>query len=177
MIWMMGAAAVLVSGIKQEDWKLAEKYAPGRLRILDAAGNTVFRVSTGNGGGSVNSDGICWGSYTSEEGCATVTVLIDEEVEDKKAAVTDVMGSALLNLMTIEEGLLPVLEELRENEKTVGSVIRLMPDSDKSREDAASGKQDWTFTEIYQKLREARKSLDSAIKWMEETNPDGAVPF
>ena len=85
-IHMMGAAAVVVSGVKLEDWKLVEKYAPDALTIVDEDGDPVFRVMTGSGGGSVNRYGVVWGTYLSEEGNATVTLLLDEDLDDPKPA-------------------------------------------------------------------------------------------
>ena len=119
-IYIMGAAAVLVSAVKLEDWKLAEKYAPEALKIVDEDGEPVFRIATRKGSGSVNWYGICWGSYVSDEGCATVTVLLDDEIEDKRAAVTDVMGSAVLELMDIEKEIPGLLEEIREKQQRIG---------------------------------------------------------
>ena len=34
-IYILGVVAVLVSGVKLEDWKRAEKYAPETLKIPD----------------------------------------------------------------------------------------------------------------------------------------------
>ena len=113
-IVILGAAAVLVSGVKLEDWKLVEKYAPEALKIVTEEGEDLFRVMTTSGAGSVNKYGICWGTYLSDEGCATVTVLIDEDVEDKKAAVMDIMGSALMDLQEIEEEIPAVVTDIRE---------------------------------------------------------------
>ena len=113
-IVILGAAAVLVSGVKLEDWKLVEKYAPEALKIADEEGEDRFLIASRPGAGSVNKYGICWGTYLSDEGCATVTVLIDEDVEDKKAAVMDIMGSALMDLQEIEENIPAVVADIRE---------------------------------------------------------------
>ncbi len=113
-IYIMGAAAVLVSGVKREDWELVEKYAPEMMKIVDEENEPVFRISTGTGGGSVNQHGIVWGSYLGEEGQATVTVLLDEEVDDKKAAVSDIMGSALLDLMEVEKEIPEIVKDIKQ---------------------------------------------------------------
>lgn len=118
-VYMMGAAAVVVSGVKLEDWKLVEKYAPEALRIMDKNGEPVFRVMTKKGTGSMNRYGVVWGSYLSEEGNATVTMLIDDEVENPKEAVMDEIGSALLDLAGIEKTLPGVIEEIREKQKRI----------------------------------------------------------
>lgn len=122
-ICIIGAAAVVVSGVKLEDWKLVEKYSPEALKIVDEDGDAVFKIVTGPGGGSINQFGISWGSYVSDEGYATVTILLDEDVEDKKAAVKDVAGSALLDLIDIEKEMPKILEEIREKEKEIESLI------------------------------------------------------
>ncbi len=122
-VYMMGAAAVVVSGVKLEDWKLVEKYAPEALRIMDENGEPVFRVMTKKGSGSMNQYGVVWGSYLSEEGNATVTMLIDDDVENPKEAVMDVIGSALLDLEGIEKALPGIVEEIREKQKQIETQI------------------------------------------------------
>ena len=118
-IHILGAAAVVVSTVKLEDWKMAEKYAPEKLRILDDNGEPVFRVMTSGGTGSINHYGIVWGNYPTEEGYATVTILIDEEVENKKEAVMDVAGSALLDLIGIENTMPEVIKSIHEKKQTI----------------------------------------------------------
>ena len=118
-VYIMGAAAVIVSGVKLEDWKTAEKYAPEKLRIPDENGEPVFRVMTSGGTGSINHYGVVWGNFPTEEGYATVTVLIDEEVENKKEAVMDVAGSALLDLIGIENAMPEVIRSIHEKKQKV----------------------------------------------------------
>ena len=125
-IVILGAAAVLVSGVKLEDWKLVEKHMPEALLIADQDGEPVFRVAACSGGGSVNQYGICWGNHTDEEGRATVTALLDEGVEDKKAAVTDIMGSALLKLMDMEREIPSLLEEIQEKQQEIAKHIDML---------------------------------------------------
>lgn len=122
-IYIMGAAAVVVSSVKLEDWKLVEKYAPEALKIMDKDGEPVFKVMTGPGTGSMNHYGVVWGTYLSEDGNATVTILLDDEVEDKKAAVMDVVGSALLDLIEIENGMPELLKEIHEKTQKIESYI------------------------------------------------------
>ena len=125
-IVILGAAAVLVSGERLEDWELVQKYAPEALKRIDEDGEPRFRVMACRGAGSVNEYGICWGTYVSDEGNATVTVLIDEDVEDKKAAVMDIMGSALMDLMDIEKEIPGVIAEIREKQAALESHISVV---------------------------------------------------
>lgn len=112
-IHIMGAAAVIVSGVKLEDWKLVENNAPEALKIMNEDGEPVFRVMTSYGPGSVNHYGIVWGSYTSDEGNATVTVLLAEDLEDRKATLMKVAGPALLALEGIESSLPGIIGDIR----------------------------------------------------------------
>lgn len=122
-IYILGATAVLISAAKLEDWKRVEKYAPDIMKIKDDCGEISFFIQTGEGGGSVTEEGISWGSYTSREGYATVTVLLDKDVENKKEAVTEVMGKALINLMSIEKALPQILDDIRVDETKIGGQI------------------------------------------------------
>ncbi len=120
-----GGSAVLVSDVSREDWERVEKYAPEMLKMIDDEGNAVFKVKIGCGGGSVNKYGVCFGSHTNEGGKATVTVILDYEVEDKIAAVKDVMGSALLDLNEIEKELPTVLKDIADKEAEIDKLITL----------------------------------------------------
>jgi len=117
-----GGSAVLVSGVALDDWKKIEKYAPEALKLYEDE-ELVFKVKTSCGGGSVNEFGICWGSYTNDGGKATVTVLLDEEVEDKVAAVKEIMGSALLDLNQIEKDVPDVLKQIADKEAEIDKLI------------------------------------------------------
>ena len=118
-IHILGAAAVIVSTVKLEDWKLAEKYAPEKLIKRDENGEPVFKVMTGACTGSVNHYGVVWGNYPTEEGLATVTLLLDEDIGDKKEAVMDVAGSALLDLTEIEKEMPEVIREIQEKKHEI----------------------------------------------------------
>ena len=122
-VYIIGAAAVIVSGVKLEDWKQVEKYAPERLKIVDESGETVFKVATSKGGGSMNQYGVCWGTYTSDEGYATVTILLDDDIEDKKEAVKDITGSALLDLIEIEKQVPEILHDIDQKESEIETHI------------------------------------------------------
>ena len=118
-----GASAVLVSDVALEDWERVQKYAPEAMKIVDEDGDTLFKVKTGKGGGSVNEYGVCFGTYTNDGGKATTTVLLDETVEDKKAAVKEIMGSALLDLNEIEKDIPTVLKDIAEKEAEIEKLI------------------------------------------------------
>ena len=119
-----GASAVLVSDVKLEDWKRVEKFAPEMLKIVEEeTDEVVFKVKTSSGGGSVNEYGVCFGAYTNDGGKATVTVLLDDEIDDKVAAVKEIMGSALLDLNTIENEIPDVLKDIEDKEAEIEKLI------------------------------------------------------
>jgi len=118
-----GASAVLVSDVTLEDWERVEKYAPEMLKIVDEEGEPLFCVKTATGGGSITKYGVSFGTYTNEGGKATVTVLLDDEIEDKLQAVKDIMGSALLDLNEIEKELPNVLNDIAEKEAEIEKLI------------------------------------------------------
>lgn len=120
-----GASAVLVSDVTLENWQKVEKYAPEALKIVDEEGDPVFLVKTTSGAGSVNQYGVCFGSYENDGGKATVTVLLDESVEDKVAAVKDIMGAALMDLNEIEKELPELLENIAAKEAEIEALIEL----------------------------------------------------
>ncbi len=122
-IYIMGAAVVIVSGVKLADWKLVEKHAPEALIIVDESGEPIFKAMTAGGSGSMNKYGVVWSSYLSEEGNATVTILLDDEVENKKEAVMDVVGSALLDVIEMEKKIPGIVEEIHEKLKKIDSCI------------------------------------------------------
>ena len=110
-VYIMGAVAVIVSGVKLEDWKRMERYAPDSLMIHDMDGDPVFRVEYGPGPGYITEHGIQWGSYTTEEGNATVTLIFGEDVDDKREAVESVAGPAFEYLAKIEQVILEGMDK------------------------------------------------------------------
>lgn len=122
-IELNGAAAILTSSVKLDDWKRVEKFAPEALKIVDEEGATVFKVMTYGGTGSANENGVVFGSYTNSEGFATVTILLDEEVEDKVTALKEVVGQALLDLTEIEKDIPTILKDIDEKEAEIDKLI------------------------------------------------------
>ena len=120
-----GASAVLVSDVTLEDWQKVEKYAPEMLKVLDEDGEAIFKVVTCTGAGSANKYGVCFGTYVNDGGKATVTILLDDTLEDKLQAVKDIVGSALLELNGIEKKIPDVLKEIADKEEEINKLIEL----------------------------------------------------
>ena len=120
---LTGAAAVLVSDVALEDWKRVEKFEPDAMKIFDEEGDVVFKVATCCCTGSINKNGVCFGSYTNEGGKATVTILLDDKIEDRKEAVKEIAGSALLDLNEIEKSIPEILESIGNKEAEIDALI------------------------------------------------------
>jgi hypothetical protein len=118
-----GACAVLVSDVTLEDWQRVEKYAPEALKIVDEEGEPVFCVKTCDGAGCVNKYGVTFGAPTNDGGKATVTAILDDDIEDKVQAVKDIMGSALLDLNQIEKEIPDLLKDINEKEEEIDKLI------------------------------------------------------
>lgn len=102
-----GDAVVITSAIALEDLLLAENQKPRILALDEYNPNTqvieeIFRmgISKGSGYGSIGSCGVSFSKTTrDEEGKATVTLLVPEDVDDAKLWFVDNYGAAtaLLN--------------------------------------------------------------------------------
>ncbi len=101
-VYIVGAAAVIISTIKLDDWKQVELQAPEATELVDEDGDMIYRAICGTGTGSITDSGIIWGSYVTDEGFATVTLLLDEAVEDATAAVLEHIADYLVHLAKIE---------------------------------------------------------------------------
>ena len=109
-IQVLGCAAVVISAVDLEDWKLVEKHAPEALTIVDEDGQTVFRVSTDKGPGCLVKDHAEFGAPVTQEGKATITILLDPDNEDRMGMVRDALASPLLDLIEIEK-IVPELKD------------------------------------------------------------------
>lgn len=126
-IKVTGAAAVVKSDVKLEDYRKVEKYRPEKLVLRDEDDEPVFSVKTGHGMGSIGKYGAVFGDITDgEEKFATITLVENEGFgEDAKAAVTEKVGVAILNLNKIEEAVPAVVQEIDAELATIAASIEL----------------------------------------------------
>ena len=108
-----GDAVVIVSSLKLEDLKKAEKYAPKALVIRggEDGKEEIFRISTTTGTGGLNKNGAIFGSQTHDENkYAAITVVLSRAVENPKEFVAEEFGVALGYLNELEKTLPRVIE-------------------------------------------------------------------
>lgn len=104
-IKIVGGVAVIESALKLEDIKKLAKYRPAALSLFEGTGKDkeeVFAIGAGRGYGSISTFGASFGSHTTTDGKATITIEIPEGTEDPKAYIADKVGVAILNLNKVE---------------------------------------------------------------------------
>lgn len=109
-----GAAAVVRSDVRLEDYKKIEKYRPQKLVLVDENQEPVFSVKTAQGMGSIGKYGAVFGEVTDgAEKYATITLVEENGFgEDAKHAITEKVGAAILNLNKIEARVPEIIREI-----------------------------------------------------------------
>ena len=128
-IKIAGSACVIESAHPLKDIKLLEKFRPKALGLFeDAEGKKeeVFRVGTGKGNGSINAYGATFGSQASNDGKATITMMIPEGTENPKAWAADVIGVSIIKLNKVEAQFEAALAEVKKEQETVNATISVM---------------------------------------------------
>lgn len=121
-VFVGGSAAVVKSAYKLEDWKKALKYDPD-LGVYDEDGEVLFKVFITDGPGSLSKDGVEFSNAATDDGYATVTILLDPAIEDKKAEIKEQLGLALIYLKDVEESLGEVLEDANKHDQEIDRMV------------------------------------------------------
>lgn len=126
-IKVTGAAAVVVSDVKLEDYKKVAKYRPDRLVLKDENGEPYFTVQTSHGVGNIGKYGATFGDITDgAEKHATITIIDNDGFgEDAKQAVAEKVGVAILHLNEIEASLPAIIREVNAELAAIESSIEL----------------------------------------------------
>lgn len=128
-IKIVGGVAVIESGAKLADIKKLAKYRPAALSLFQGSGKEkeeVFKVGVGSGNGSVGKYGVSFGSATTTDGKATVTLMIPEGTTDPKAWVKEAVGVAILNLNKVEAQFTAANDEIDTELADIESNITVM---------------------------------------------------
>lgn len=121
-VFIGGSAAIVKSAYKLEQWKKALKYDPD-LGVYDEDGNVLFRVFVADGPGSLSENGVEFSSVASEDGYATVTIMVDPSEENKKDAIKNALGLALIYLNDVEDSLEEVLRDAEKYDKEIDEMV------------------------------------------------------
>ena len=115
-----GSAVVVTSDVKREDLATIEKYRPKMLHLFEGEGDErqeVFCIGLNEETGWLGRNGAIFGKRTTDEGKATITMVLPNNVTDAKKYVEEQYGVSLLMLDKFEASVEAVLTEIN-NEKT-----------------------------------------------------------
>ena len=115
-IKVVGGVAVIESDAKLETIKKLQKYRPDSLRLFEGTGKDKeedFAICAApKGNGSINIYGASFGTATTTDGKATITLMIPEGTGDAKEWVKETVGVAILNLNKVESQFTGAIEEI-----------------------------------------------------------------
>ena len=121
-VTLMGCACVVVSSLEPEQIERYMWLDPEALTMTDDSGNG-FRISVDDGPGRLEGDEAVFSRVKTAEGKATITILLDPDIEDKKKAVLKDLGPALLKLDELEKRLLGRENRLQEMEDRMKALL------------------------------------------------------
>ena len=121
-VTLMGCACVVVSSLEPEQIERYMWLDPEALTMTDDSGNG-FRISVDDGPGRLENDEAVFSRVKTAEGKATITILLDPDIEDKKKAVLKDLGPALLKLDELEKRLLGRENRLQEMEDRMKALL------------------------------------------------------
>ena len=119
---VIGCACVVVSSLTPEEIRRFERFDPGAT-VLEKEDGTTFSIRVDEGSGSLMEDVATYSLTATAEGKATITILIEPEVEDKAALVKKKLGAALLKLDELEKRMQEKKGALAEMENMAGELI------------------------------------------------------
>ena len=121
---VMGCVCVVVSSLTPEQLESAKRYAPEVLKLTDETGDVVYSLDIDkNQPGNVMKETALYSDCKSADGKATITIILDPEVEDKAQLVHDSLGADLLKLDRLERQILEKMEGIEEKEKQARDLI------------------------------------------------------
>ena len=125
-IQVLGCAAVVISAVDLEDWKLVEKHDPDGLRMVNEKGDTLFRVTTDKGPGCLVKERAEFGASVTQDGKATITILLDPDSDDKMSMVRDALAGPLMDLIEIEKTVPALKNDVLKKLKEAESCMSLL---------------------------------------------------
>lgn len=115
---LAGHSCNLISGVKMEDYRKVERFAPEVLTLKDEEGNPVFKVTTNHSGeGTFSEFGVEFSSAPDMKGypIAVLNVRGADDIEELKTVIAEEFGMVVTNLAKIEALIPQALEEINAN--------------------------------------------------------------
>lgn len=128
-VTLAGEAVVITSKFTLEDLKFVQKYRPDALTLVDEDKNPYFAVGVcGKSYGKINKYGAEFATESKDgKKLATITLMTGQfNCDDIKEAIADEIGSALVNLNRVENGLAAVIEAVKAERASVIESIEVL---------------------------------------------------
>lgn len=122
-----GNSLVITSSAKLDDLKLIQRLRPNALTLHDEDNEPIFGVTVSTkSAGHLNKNGATFGSRANANGNATITMMLDADVENVAQHVEEKYGCALLMLRELEEGWNEHLLSIRGDQEDVKNMIKIL---------------------------------------------------
>ncbi len=123
---VMGCACVIFSSLTPDEIKRFKALHPEALKMEKEKAGASFYIDLDDGPGKLVPEGAVYSRITSDAGKATITIVIDPDVDDPLHLTREKLAGPLMNLIELEKHLTELLPQLEEEEKTVSQLITRM---------------------------------------------------
>ncbi len=123
---VLGCACVIFSSLTPDEITLFKTLHPEALKETDEESGTTFSITIAEGPGHVSPEEVTYSRILSADGKATITLLLDPEMNDPIRVVKQNIGSSLKRLFAMEERLVALLPKLKEEEQELNRQITRM---------------------------------------------------
>ena len=122
---VMGCACVVFSSLTPDEIRRFKRLHPESLSLMEgeSGDEPTFRIDVADGPGSITLEGALFSNVTTADGKATITVLLDPEIDDPMNVVKEKIGGPLMRLIELEKHLMEQLPKLEEEEKAISEHI------------------------------------------------------
>ena len=125
-VLVAGCACVVTSLLTYDEIERYKRLHPEALSLVDEDGNPVFTIDVSDGSGLLVKDRAEFSRMKSADGKATITILLDPEIEDREDAVRKSICPCLNSLNELEKQLLEKLDKLNEEETEALGMVAFM---------------------------------------------------
>lgn len=121
---IMGCACVITSSLTCEQIEAFKKFHPEALEMKgEGSDEALFTIDINDGPGSFEGGKAVFSRTKTQDGKATITILLDPDIEDKQELVRKTIGPGLLLLKEMEQHLLEAVEPLKEEIQKLDGMI------------------------------------------------------
>ena len=124
---VIGSACVIFSAFSPNVLQDFQNFLPEAMIMRNTSGEPVFTVSLDvSSPGSLDKSSAVFSRRTANKGKATITIMIDPEVDDPREAIITIFGSAILHLLELEESMKKRIFELEEKKSLLNKYMAII---------------------------------------------------